>query len=61
MQEDFLYSLMQIKNNKSTEKDFERIKSFMEFVVEKIVKSSQYSEDLTVDFAMNAISDAIKE
>lgn len=61
MQEDFLYSLMQIKNNKSTEKDFERIKSFMEFVVEKIVKSSQYSEDLTVDFAMDAISEAIKE
>ena len=61
MQEDFLYSLMQIKNNKSTEKDLERIKSFMEFVVEKIVKSSQYSEDLTVDFAMDAISEAIKE
>ena len=33
----------------------------MEFVVEKIVKSSQYSEDLTVDFAMDAISEAIKE
>ncbi len=61
MQEDFLYSLMQIKNNKSTEKDLESIKSFMEFVVEKIVKSSQYSEDLTVDFAMDAISEAIKE
>lgn len=61
MQEDFLYSLMQIKNEKSTEKDFERIKSFVNFIFEKIVKSSQYSEDLTVDFVMKSISEAIKD
>ncbi|MBO6272017.1 response regulator [bacterium] len=61
MQEDFLYSLMQIKNEKSTEKDFERIKSFVNFIFEKIVKSSQYSEDLTVDFVMETISEAIKD
>ena len=55
MQEDFLYSLMQIKNGNSSEKDNERIKLFMEFFAEKIIKSSQYSEDLTVDFALDAI------
>ena len=61
MQEDFLYSLMQIKNGNSTEKDNERIKSFIEFITEKIVKSSQYSEDLTVDFALDAISKSLKD
>ena len=60
MQEDFLYSLMQIKAGKSTEKDNERIKSFIEFIAEKTVKSSQYSEDLTVEFAMDAISKSLK-
>ena len=55
MQEDFLYSLMQIKNGNSSEKDNERIKLFMEFFAEKIIKSSQYSEDLTVDFTLDAI------
>ena len=55
MQEDFLYSLMQIKNGNSSEKDNERIKLFIEFFAEKIIKSSQYSEDLTVDFALDAI------
>jgi len=55
MQEDFLYSLMQIKNENGTEKDYARIKTFIEFIAEKIVKPSQYSEDLTVDFALDAI------
>lgn len=59
MQEDFLYSLMQIKNGNSSEKDNERIKSFIEFFAEKIIKSSQYSEDLTVDFALDAISKSL--
>ena len=60
MQEDFLYALMQIKNGKHSEKDYERIKSFIEFVAEKIIKSSHYSEDLTVDFAMDAVSKSLK-
>ena len=60
MQEDFLYSLMQIKNGNSSEKDNERIKLFMEFFAEKIIKSSQYSEDLTVDFAIDSILKSLK-
>jgi len=61
MQEDFLYSLMQIKNENSTEKDYARIKTFIEFIAEKTVKSSQYSEDLTMDFVMNAILNSLKD
>ena len=61
MQEDFLYSLMQIKNNKQTQKDYGRIKTFIEFIAEKTVKPSQYSEDLTMDFVMNAILKSLKD
>jgi len=60
MQEDFLYSLMQIKNGSNSEKDYERIKSFIEFITEEIVKSSQYSEDLTTDFVVDAVSKSLK-
>jgi len=60
MQEDFLYSLMQIKNGQNSDKDYERIKSFVEFITEEIVKSSQYSEDLTVDFALDAVLKSLK-
>ena len=60
MQEDFLYSLMQIKNGKYSEKDYERIKSFIKFITEKIIKSSQYSEDLTLEFAMDAVIKSFK-
>ncbi len=59
MQEDFLYSLIQIKNGNSSEKDYERIKLFIEFITEEIVKSSQYSEDLTTDFVVNAVSKSL--
>ena len=59
MQEDFLYSLMQIKNGNNTEKDYERIKSFIEFITEEIVKSSQYSEDLTTDFVVDTVSKSL--
>ena len=61
IQEDFLYSLMQIKNGSDSKKDKERIKSFIKYIVEKIVKSSQYSEDLTVDFIVDVISDSLKD
>ena len=60
MQEDFLYSLMQIKNGSNSEKDYERIKSFIEFITEEIVKSSQYSEDLTADFVVETVSKSLK-
>ena len=60
MQEDFLYSLMQIKNGQNSDKDYERIKSFIEFITEEIVKSSQYSEDLTTDFVVDAVSKSLK-
>ena len=60
MQEDFLYSLMQIKNGQNSDKDYERIKSFIEFITEEIVKSSQYSEDLTADFVVDAVSKSLK-
>ena len=60
MQEDFLYSLMQIKNGSNSEKDYERSKSFIEFITEEIVKSSQYSEDLTTDFVVDAVSKSLK-
>lgn len=60
MQEDFLYSLMLIKNGQNSEKDYERIKSFIEYVIEKTVKSSPYSEDLTVDFAKDAVLKSLK-
>lgn len=60
MQEDFLYSLMQIKNGNHSEKDYERIKSFIEFIIEKTVKSSQYSEDLTTDFVIDVVSKSLK-
>lgn len=61
MQEDLLYSLIQIKNGQETEKDYERIKNFYEFITEKIIKSSQYSEDLTTDFVMSIISKSLKK
>ena len=60
LQEDFLYSLMQIKNGSGSDKDKERVKSFIEFIVEKIVKSSQYSEDLTTDFVVDVVSNSLK-
>ena len=60
MQEDFLYSLMQIKNGQNSDKDYERIKLFIEFITEEIVKSSQYSEDLTADFVVDAVSKSLK-
>ncbi len=61
MQEDFLYSLMQIKNGQESEKDYERIKSFFEFITEETIKSSQYSEDLTTDFVMSIVSKCLKD
>ena len=61
MQEDFLYSLMQIKNGNNSEKDYERIKSFIEFITAEIVKSSQYSEDLTTDFVIDIVSKSLKD
>jgi len=60
MQEDFLYSLMQIKNGKDSDKDYERIKSFIEFITEEIVKSSQYSEDLTTAFVIDVVAKSLK-
>lgn len=59
MQEDLLYSLIQIKNGQGSEKDYERVKTFYEFITEKIIKSSQYSEDLTTDFVMSIISKSL--
>ncbi len=60
MQEDFLYSLMQIKSGQDSEKDYERIKFFIEYVIEKTIKSSPYDEDLTVDFAKDAVLKSLK-
>ncbi len=57
MQQDFIYSLMQIKQGKESQKDYERIRDFYNFITIQLVKESQYSEELDEDF----INDAIKK
>lgn len=59
MQEDFLYSLMQIKKGTNTDKDYERIKSFINFVANNVVENSQYSDELNEDFITQTIKKAI--
>ena len=46
MQQDFLYSLMQIKQGKETSKDYDRIRDFYNFITTQLVKESQYAEEL---------------
>lgn len=55
MQEDFLYSLMQIKKGASSDKDYKRIQSFINFVANNVVTNSQYSNELDEDFITQAI------
>lgn len=59
MQEDFLYSLMQIKKGTDSDKDYERIKTFIKFITNKIVENSQYAEELDEDFIYQAINKAV--
>ena len=59
MQEDFLYSMMQVKKGTSSDKDYERIGSFITFVANKIVENSQYSEELDEDFVSQTIKKAM--
>ena len=55
MQEDFLYSMMQIKNGTGSDKDYERIQSFINFVANNVVENSQYSDELDEDFVTQTI------
>lgn len=50
MQQDLLYSLMQIKNGKETPKDYERIRNFYKFVINQVVQTSPYENELDEDF-----------
>lgn len=59
MQEDFLYSLMQIKNGAGTDKDYERIQSFINFIANNVVENSQYSDELDEDFIAETIRKAV--
>lgn len=59
MQEDFLYSLMQIKNGTNSDKDYERIQSFINFIAGNVVENSQYSDELDEDFITQTIKKAM--
>ena len=59
MQEDFLYSLVQIKNGTGSDKDYGRIQSFINFVANNVVETSQYSGELDEDFITQTIKKAI--
>ena len=59
MQEDFLYSMMQIKNGTGSDKDYERIQSFINFVANNVVENSQYSDELDEDFVTQTIKKSI--
>ena len=59
MQEDFLYSLMQIKKGTGSDKDYERIQSFINFVANNVVETSQYSDELDEDFIAQTIKKAM--
>lgn len=61
IQEDLLYSLMQIKNGTETEKDYERIKNFYKYTLEKIIKESMYSDELDEKFLNYAIKKVLAE
>lgn len=60
MQEDFLYSLMQIKNGTHSNKDYERIGTFINFITCKIAENSQYSGELDEDFIRQTVKKAIE-
>ena len=60
MQEDFLYSLMQIKKGSGSDKDYERIGTFIKFITGKIVENSQYADELDEDFICKTISKAVE-
>ncbi len=60
MQEDFLYSLMQIKKGIGSDKDYERIGTFIKFITGKIVENSQYAEELDDDFIYQTIKKAVE-
>lgn len=59
LEQDLLYSLMQIKNGQENNKDYERIKTFYNYILTKIVKESPYSEELDDDFIEETIKKAI--
>ena len=59
MEEDLLYSFMQIKNDKGSEKDYVRIKTFLTFMTNKIVNSSRYSEELSEEFVEQTLKKAM--
>ena len=61
IQEDLLYSLMQIKNGTESEKDYERIRNFYKYTLEKIIKDSMYSDELDEKFINYAIKKALAE
>lgn len=61
IQEDLLYSLMQIKNGTESEKDYERIRTFYKYTLEKIIKDSMYSDELDEKFLNYAIKKALSE
>ncbi len=61
MQEDFLYSLMQLKKGTSSDKDYVRIQSFINFVANNVVENSQYSDELDEDFITQTIKKAMAE
>jgi len=55
MQQDLLYSLMQIKNGKETPKDYERIENFYKFVLNHVIEGSQYVDEFDDDFLHNVL------
>jgi PleD family two-component response regulator len=61
IQEDLLYSLMQIKNGTESEKDYERIRNFYKYSLEKIIKQSMYSDELDEKFINYAIKKVLAE
>jgi len=60
MQEDFLYSLMQIKRGTGSDKDYERIGTFIKFITGKIVENSQYADELDEDFIYQTIKKSVE-
>lgn len=58
MQSDLIYSLMQIKKDTSTEKDYQRINNFCQYIVKNVVEDSPYNEELDEDFINEAIKKA---
>src|SRR5574344_863738 len=58
MQSDLIYSLMQIKKGEASNKDYQRISDFCQYIIKKMLEDSAYSDEIDEDFIIETLCKA---